>query len=611
MKRDVTVEMLRRLCEENVGTEGKVKTTQPTWLSTAGGTAQVLLTNPLFWPRTPTPETEDEIARLRSALAVLNPDVPRGNGALLEPGSAALRKDVWLLVIWAICSLNWRCGKEIAREWSEQSSRYTDDGFEAAWKGYKPNHPNPIGIGTLYALAKQHGRNQTGTDATASILDSHGDVRNARAFAGLNRGLMLYVSTRDRWLQWIEGQWCRCEKGEEYAVGKDVCGKILAAASAIFATDQERGKHLLKDAVAAHNMQRITAMLKLAQSEPGMATTDRELDSDPYLLGVANGVIDLRSGQLLPNRPELMITRYCAAAYDSDPKCDRWISFLDQIFLSDAESIDAVQVLLGCTLLGVTGEEILIICFGFGSNGKSVFSNVVQKILGDYAVTAPPSLLTARTKGETGPRNDIAAMAGSRLVSINELQAGDRLDEQVVKSLAGREPISARFLHQEFFEFQPTFTPWLRTNHKPIITGEDDGIWRRLVLIPFAKKFSESEQDPHLEGKLLDERNAILMWMVEGARRYLADGLRLSPRMKAEVASYRKDSDLMGEFFADCTRIGPDYKIEQTPLFERWKNWRITNNYRPTSKKTFTQRLAERGFKESKSGDKRYYVGLE
>jgi putative DNA primase/helicase len=342
-----------------------------------------------------------------------------------------------------------------------------------------------------------------------------------------------------------------------------------------------------------------------------MATTDSKLDSDPYLLGVANGVIDLRSGQLLPNMPELLITRYCNAAYEFDPKCDRWISFLDQIFLSDTETIDAVQVLLGCTLLGLTGEEILIICFGFGSNGKSVFSNVVQRILGDYAVTAPPSLLTARSKADPGLRNDIATVAGSRLVSINELQAGDRLDEQVVKSLAGREPISARFLRQEFFEFQPTFTPWLRTNHKPIITGEDDGIWRRLVLIPFAKKFSESEQDPHLEGKLLDERDAILMWMVEGARRYLAGGLRLSPRMRAEVASYRKDSDLLGEFLTDCTRIGADYKIEQKTLFQRWKNWCEENGFKPTSKKSFTQRLAERGFKDTKSGDTRYYVGLE
>ena len=611
MKNEVTEEMLRRLCEESTGTDEQTKPPQPVGPSIFGASTPVLLTNRLFWPSNPPPEIDEEIAKLRSALAVLNPDVPRGNGALLEPGGTGLRKDNWLLVIWAICSLNWTCGKEIAREWSKLSSRFTDEGFEEAWKGYKPNHRSPIGIGSLYQLAKQHGWNQSGNNHLVMNLETYGDVRNARAFAKLNRDLMLYVATRDRWLQWIDGKWHMCELGEEYEAAKSTCDAILDEARAVFATDQERGKRYMSDAMAAYKLQRITAMLKLAQSEPGMATTDRELDSDQYLLGVANGVIDLRSGQLLPNRPDLLITRYCNAAHESDPKCNRWMTFLDQIFMGDSETVDTVQVLLGCTLLGLTGEEILVICFGFGSNGKSVFSNVVQKILGDYAVTAPSSLLTARAKGDSGPRNDIAAMAGSRLVSINELQAGDRLDEQVVKSLAGREPISARFLHREFFEFEPTFTPWLRTNHKPIITGEDDGIWRRLVLIPFAKKFSESEQDPHLEGKLLEERDAILMWMVEGARRYLADGLRLSPRMKAEVASYRTDSDLMGEFLADSTKQSPGFKVDQANLFSRWKEWCVMNGYRPTSKKTFTQRLAERGYKEAKSGGKRSYIGLE
>jgi putative DNA primase/helicase len=611
MKNEVTVEMLRRLCEETAHDDRMMNLSQAYEPSTLGPNTPIISTSGLFGPRYSPSETDEEVARLRSALAVLSPDVPRGNGALHEPGSSALRKDVWLLVIWAIRSLNWQCGKELSQEWSKQSNRYTDEGFEEAWKGYKPNHPNPIGIGTLYKLAQEHGWSQTGTGEVASILESHGDVRSARAFAALNRGSMLYVSTRDRWLQWADSKWQPCEKGEEFAKAKDVCAEMLTAANAIFSTDQDRGKKLVTDAMAAHKIQRITAMLKLAQSEPGMATTDRELDSDPYLLGVANGVIDLRSGQILTNRPELLITRYCNAAYESDPKCARWSNFLGQIFLSDNETIDAVQVLLGCTLLGLTGEEILIICFGFGSNGKSVFSNVIQKIIGDYAVTAPSSLLTARGTGDTGPRNDIAAMAGSRLVSINELQAGDRLDEQVVKSLAGREPIAARFLHQEFFEIQPTFTPWLRTNHKPIITGEDDGIWRRLVLIPFAKKFSESEQDPHLEAKLLEERDSILMWMVKGAQRYLTNGLRLSPRMKAEAATYRKDSDILGEFLADRTHIGSDYKTEQTWLFERWSDWCKSNGLQPRSKKSFTQRLAERGFREKKSGDKRYYVGLE
>jgi len=348
----------------------------------------------------------------------------------------------------------------------------------------------------------------------------------------------------------------------------------------------------------------------LAISEDGMAVTDRQLDADPYLLGVENGVVDLRNGHHLANRPEMLITRYCDASYDEDAKCDRWIQFLDQIFQTDVETVESVQRLLGCTLLGLVRDEILVICYGHGSNGKSVFSNVVHKIMGGYAVTAPGSLLASRKPTDNGPRNDIAALAGARYVSINETQAGDRLDEQVVKSLAGREPISARFLHQEFFEFLPSFTPWLRTNHKPIVTGEDDGIWRRLVLLRFGRTFSDAEQDPDLEAQLLAERDGILLWMIEGARKCLQGGLELSPRMKAELASYRGESDLLGEFLSDHTVSGPDYRVPQRTLYEEYRDWCHDSGVRALSKKSFTQRLAERSYPEGKSGNNRTYVGL-
>lgn len=190
------------------------------------------------------------------------------------------------------------------------------------------------------------------------------------------------------------------------------------------------------------------------------------------------------------------------------------------------------------------------------------------------------------------------------------MQAGDRLDEQVVKMLAGREPISARFLHQEFFEFTPSFTPWLRTNHKPIITGLDDGIWRRLVLLPFSRKFADDEKDPALEQKLLDERDAILMWMVEGAKRYLQDGTRMSTRMRSELGTYRSESDLLGEFLADKTTADPIGKVSQVMLYGSYRHWCEDCGVRPLSKKTFTQRMAERGFPEGKSGKNRFYTGL-
>lgn len=446
--------------------------------------------------------------------------------------------------------------------------------------------------------------------STGLILESHGDIRNARAFAHMAKYMFVYVSTRDRWLSWSDGKWQVCEKNEHVAFAKQVCGQILTAAGEVFAQDQEKGKRLVQEAMAAHTLTKINAMLDLAGSEPGMAVTERSLDCDPYLLGVENGAVDLRTGSYMKNLPDMYITRYCGAPYVEDVRCDRWTVFMDQIFEGDIETIESVQRLLGCTLLGLAGEEILVICYGHGSNGKSVFSNVIHKIMGGYAVTAPPSILMVRRAGDSGPRNDLAALAGARYVSINETQAGDRLDEQVVKLLAGREPISARFLHQEFFEFTPSFTPWLRTNHKPIIVGEDDGIWRRLVLVRFGRTFTDQEKDPDLENKLLAERDGILLWMIEGARKYLIDGVKLSPRMKAELATYRNESDLLGEFLSDHTVQDPSGKVRQQTLYELYTMWCRDCGVRPLSKKSFSQRLAERGHPEGKSGGTRYYLKL-
>jgi putative DNA primase/helicase len=201
-------------------------------------------------------------------------------------------------------------------------------------------------------------------------------------------------------------------------------------------------------------------------------------------------------------------------------------------------------------------------------------------------------------------------MAGARYISINELQAGSRLDEQVVKQLAGRELISARFLYKESFEFSPTFTAWIRTNHKPIITGEDDGIWRRLVILPFLRQFKNNEKDPTLEEKLMGECDGILMWMLKGTQDYRQIGLRLSPTIRREGAQYRKDSDLLGEFIQDKLTVDPNARIEKSNLFSIWKSWCEVNGCKHGISKTFTQRMAERGYVVVKSNGQRFYAGV-
>ncbi len=453
---------------------------------------------------------------------------------------------------------------------------------------------------------------ETLVDSTIQVQpDSYGDIKNARAFASMWQGKLLYVISTNKWLLWKSKGWQWCEKEEPHQYAKMVSNQLMQDAQVVFNIDSDKGKRLIQHAITSHNLPRIEAMLKLAVSEPNMAATITELDENPNLLGVNNGVVDLKTGQLLVNDPSMRITRFCNADYHSGATCDRWLTFLNEVFNGDIDTIETIQRALGYTLTGEITEEVMFICFGFGSNGKSVFNNVVATIYGDYARMAPSTILTVRRSDDASPRNDLAALAGSRYASVNELQAGDKLDEQIVKQLAGREPISARFLHKEFFEYIPTFKTWLRTNHKPIITGDDDGIWRRLVLIPFSRKFKDHEKDPFLQEKLLKERDGILMWLVEGALKWRKDGLKLSPKILAEHNSYRTESDLLGEFIGDKCNLNPNTKVEQAFLFHCWQSWCSANGVRYNSKASFTRRLNERGFVETKSNGNRYYGGIE
>ena len=573
-------------------------------------------------------ESQQEVAKLKSALSFLTADAKRGNGSLFDHDGKPT-EFYWLGVIWAIRGLGWTRGEAIAREWSQTITRapYSEEGFQTAWNSYDPTHQKPITIRSVYRLANLKGWQQSEgviqTEITPKLphssmsttpLTSGGaarDVQLANAFVSLKKNVFRYVFEYNKWIRWNGNHWAFCDVGEEVEAAKDVVGLLLDQARTELRAGESGATERAKDATNAHKVERLMAMLKLARSDPAMATSAQALDNNPMLLGCKNGVIDLAKGILLPSDPKHLITKVVNASYIPDPTCPHWTKFLFDIFEQDEETIEAVQRLVGYTLIGEVREELIVICFGFGANGKSVFSNVINNVLGDYAKTAPPSILAARRSDDHRPRDDIAALRGARYVSVNETQAGDRLDEQVVKALAGREPIAARPLYGQYFSFRPSFKVWLRTNHKPIIVGDDHGIWRRLVLVPFSRTFKPEEQDQGLEQKLLQERDGIFAWMFEGVRMYLRDGIVLSPRMKYELTSYRKDSDLLGEFLDDSTVLNPQAAIEQRTLYASYGTWCKDSGVRSLSKKSFTQRLKERGIQATHSGGTRRYVGIE
>jgi len=495
-------------------------------------------------------------------------------------------------------------------------SNYDDNDIKSQWTDWlnrKDNGKTGITFGTVLWHANNNGSHLTLSNNFFVLRNERilGDRQNGQLFASEYRGVFLYINFMAAWFRWNNIIWEECLAGEEVAAAKKISDSIADVAVMALKEDSHKAKAILSHAMKAQNSPHIKSMIDLAKSEPQMSEPNASrLNKDPHLIGVLNGVVDLRLGELIKPEPEMLITKQCKANYLKGSPCDLWLAFLSQIF-NDQATIDSIQRIVGYTFTGCTTEEIIVICHGYGANGKSVLSNVLQKIAGDYGKTGSSNLLKARKSDDTGPRPDIAALYGARYISVNEMESGDHLDEQVVKILASRESICARHLYRNEFSFSPAGVIWLKTNHKPIIKGEDDGIWRRLVLIPFDRKFSEEERDKDLEEKLLMQSDGILEWVVEGAVKWYQSGLKLSKKIKDQSASYRSESDLLGQFLEDTTIPDMNGRAIDSGVYFDYSTWCQNNGTKPLSKKRFTQKLDERGYPMVKSDGKRYYSGIK
>ena len=276
------------------------------------------------------------------------------------------------------------------------------------------------------------------------------------------------------------------------------------------------------------------------------------LDRHPWLLGVANGIIDLHDGKLLPHDRKYLITALSPARYQPDAQCPRWMQFLAEIMAGDQAMIEALQRLAGYFLTGDISVQILPILFGSGGNGKNVFLDTLVGIMGPYAEEAPDGLLTIR-QGDEHP-TEIADLHGKRLVVASETEEGRKMRIGLVKKITGNRYLKGRFMRQDYFQFERTHKTVLVTNNRPIVTESSNAIWRRLRLIPFAVTIPEARQDKHLTDKLVAEWPGILAWAVRGCIDWQERqcDLEFPEAVKRATEEYRADSDHVADFIAEC-----------------------------------------------------------
>lgn len=249
-----------------------------------------------------------------------------------------------------------------------------------------------------------------------------------------------------------------------------------------------------------------------------------DFDTQQYLLNVENGVVDLKTGALRLHDRDLMLTKMVNIEFKKGEDCPNWKAFLESIFKNtegetDYELIDFIQKSIGYSLTSDISEQVMFFLYGGGRNGKSTFINTIKNLLGDYAKQTNSETFIKK-RHDSGANNDIARLAGARFVSAVESEEGQQLSEALVKQITGGEPISARFLRQEFFEFTPEFKVFFTTNHKPIIKGIDEGIWRRVRMVPFTVTIPKEKMDRKLPEKLSMEISGILNWAIQGCLKW-------------------------------------------------------------------------------------------
>jgi len=381
------------------------------------------------------------------------------------------------------------------------------------------------------------------------------DIGNADRLVAEHGNSLRFVGAWSKWLVWDGARWVIDGTGAAERCAKATVRGMYNEATATF-DGEDSTKKAIKWALDSHDARRIRAMVSLARSSDTLAISVSELDADPWALNVANGTLDLRTGKLRRHSPGDLHTKLAPVAYDAAAKCPTWDRFLSTSMGGSTELIDFLARLAGYTLTGVIREHVLGFLFGGGANGKSTCLSTMHALMGDYAVRAGRGLLFS-SRGERHP-TELTNLFGARLVTCAEVPDGVAFDEALVKDLTGGDIISARRMREDFWEFAPTHKLYLAGNHKPKVRGQDDGIWRRIRLVPWTVTVPPEQRDSALPEKLRAELPGILAWAVRGCLAWQRDGLGEPQAVRDATSDYRAESDPLREFAERNLVFAPD-----------------------------------------------------
>lgn len=438
--------------------------------------------------------------------------------------------------------------------------------------------------------------------------DPYSDTSNAARFAMLYSDRLRHCDKLGGWLVWDGRRWVKDDTHAAVELAKAMGKQMLREAVDLDADDKGRAcRWALKTQMARG----VRDCLSLALAEPTLAMRADDFNTQPYSLNCENGTLDLRTGKLREHRPDDLLTQLAPVVFDAEAKAPVFRKFLHRIFREHPAVEAYVQRAIGYAAFGITSEQCLFVMHGAGANGKSTLVDVVSAALGDYAGKTDPELLIASRNGShpTG----VADLFGLRFAACSESNQGREFDEQRLKDLTGECRLKARYMRQDFFEFDATHTLFLATNHRPRVRGTELGTWRRMKLIPFTETITDDERDTEIGEKLLAELSGVLAWIVAGGVEWYKNGLNDPPEVMAAVEEYRQAEDVLGRWIDEncLTALGKDALSERAQtLYDSFKRTCEAAGEAAMTNRRFGEELLHRGYERKRTGQGNRWYGI-
>ena len=408
------------------------------------------------------------------------------------------------------------------------------------------------------------------------------------------------------WGKWIEynGKVWNTTSEERVAKEASECLHTYYTQELNCARDKNKITELTQKIKEVWSYSRITGALNFLKGFPNIMTSSKDLDNKPYVLNLENGTLDLETLTIQPHKPEDLLTKMVKAKWNTGAKIDEWQKHLDT-FLPNKNIQREIQRELGLALTGVSLDEVLPIWYGTGANGKSTTLKVIMEVMGDYSQMAAPRLLI-KSKNERHT-TELAELQGRRLVFSTETGENGELDEEKMKWLTGGERLRARFMRQDNFEFPKSWIIFLVTNYKPVISGTDEGTWRRIRLVPWEETLPVEKRKPQEEvvRNLLAERDGILQWLVAGLKDWKQDHHWVAEEVLLATEAYREEEDILRGFIKQRCELKAGYSVEVGALYSEYEDWCIENGEEPKSKLEFSKLLKKRGLQQKRTGHDR------